>query len=356
MPRRLKKKKRRGQRDLSQEFQEWTFEVGVDDHGNRLDKFLHQRLNWRSRRGIQNLVAEEGAVQVVPGKDPQQATIGQLRDSLKLRTGQNVLVRQPNPTPPPDAPIGPDPSDLEVVYEDPWLLAVNKPPHISVHPSHGHLTGSLIHLIHERHRAVWGETEDMPTLCHRLDRETSGVLLTAKTQFSRTQVGMQFEARAIKKTYQALVVGEIHGESGTIEEPIGRALNSTVRLRMGVRKDGEGSPSLTEWQVFDRAPGYTLVELKPHTGRTHQLRVHMEHLGHPIVGDKLYMGGDEVFVRSVEKQMTDLDRNFLEMDRQALHNWKLEIEHPESDEPLLLEAPLYHDIGEFLAKLKQGNC
>jgi 23S rRNA pseudouridine1911/1915/1917 synthase len=352
MPRRLKKKKRRGQRDLSQEFQEWTFEVGVDDHGNRLDKFLHQRINWRSRRGIQHLVAEEGAVQVVAGKDPQQATIGQLRDSLKLRTGQYVLVRQPNPTPPPDAPIGPDPSDLEVVYEDPWLLAVNKPPHISVHPSHGHLTGSLIHLIHERHRAVWGETEDMPTLCHRLDRETSGVLLTAKTQFSRTQVGMQFEARDIKKTYQALVVGDVDGESGTIEEPIGRALDSSVRLRMGVRNDGEGSPSLTEWQVLDRAPGYTLVELKPHTGRTHQLRVHMEFLGHPIVGDKLYMGGDEVFVRAVEKQMTDLDRDFLEMDRQALHNWKLEINHPESGEELLLEAPLYQDIGDYLAAVR----
>ncbi|NQU49337.1 MAG: RluA family pseudouridine synthase [Planctomycetes bacterium] len=355
MPRRLKKKKRQGQRDLSQEFQEWTFEVGADEHGNRLDKFLHQRIRWRSRQGIQNLVAEEGAVQVVPGKDPQQATIGLLRVSLRLRTGQFVMVRQPNPKPPPDAPIGPDPSNLEVVYEDPWLLAVNKPPHISVHPSHGHLTGSLIHLIHERHRAVWGETEDMPTLCHRLDRETSGVLLTAKTQFSRTQVGMQFEAREINKTYQALVVGEMQQESGVIELPIGRALNSSVRLRMGVREDGEGSASKTVWQVLDRAPGHTLVKLEPHTGRTHQLRVHMEALGHPIVGDKLYLGGDDVFVRSVEHGLTDLDREFLQMDRQALHNWKLEISHPESGEATLLEAPLYHDIADFLAALKADS-
>ena len=163
---------------------------------------------------------------------------------------------------------------------------------------------------------------------------------------------MQFESREIKKTYQALVVGEMKENGGVINSAIGPALDSTVRLRQGVRDDGEGSPSETAWKVLDRVPGYTLVKLEPHTGRTHQLRVHLASLGHPIVGDKLYMGGDDVFVRSVERQLTDLDREFLQMDRQALHNWKLEILHPESGELILLEAPLYHDIGEFLGQVK----
>jgi len=351
MPRDRAKKRRRGQRDLSATMQEWRYEVGVDDHGVRLDKFLAARIRWRSRRGVQDLVAEEGAVEVVPGKDPQQATIGALRDSLKLRTGQEVVVRQPNPQPEQPEIIGADPGELEVLYEDRYLLAVNKPPHISVHPSRGHLTGSLIHLIHERHRSLYGETEDMPTLCHRLDRETSGVLLTAKDQVSRTRVGRQFEAREIDKTYQALVVGEIEGESGVMDQPLGKALDSEVRLKMGVRTDDDGLASRTEWRVLRRLPGYTLVELRPLTGRQHQLRVHLAELGHPIVGDKLYMGDEQIFIRSVSEGLTQADRDFLEMDRQALHNWKLAIQHPFTGEKLELEAPLFCDIDERVTEL-----
>ncbi|MCH2100849.1 MAG: RluA family pseudouridine synthase, partial [Planctomycetes bacterium] len=259
MSRERNKKRRRGQRDLSAAVQEWSYEVGIDEHGARLDKFLAQRIRWRSRRGIQELIAEDGAVEIFPGKDPQQATIGALRDSLKLRAGQEVVVQQPNPQPEQLEVIGSDPGELEVVYEDDHLLAVNKPPNISVHPSRGHLTGSLIHLIHERHRTIYGETEDMPTLCHRLDRETSGVLLTAKDQISRTRVGKQFEARTIDKTYLALVRGEMAGESGVMDQPLGKAIGSEVRLKMGVREDGEGLLSQTEWQVARRLPGHTLV-------------------------------------------------------------------------------------------------
>lgn len=338
--------RRRGQRDLSAPLQEWRFEVGADEHGARLDKFLAQRIRWRSRRGIQDLIAEADAVEVLPGKDPQQATIGALRDSLKLRGGQEVVVRQPNPQPEQPKVLGADPGELEVVYEDEYLLAVNKPPNISVHPSHGHLTGSLIHMIHERHRALYGETVDMPTLCHRLDRETSGVLLTAKDQVSRTRMGQQFERRSIDKTYLALVVGELAKESGVMDQPLGKALESEVRLKMGVRDAADGLPSRTEWKVVRRLPGYTLVELHPLTGRQHQLRVHLAALGHPIVGDKLYMGDEQIFIRSVSDGITEADRAFLMMDRQALHNWKLVVDHPFTGARLELEAPLFQDIVE----------
>lgn len=356
MPRERNKMRRRGQRDLSAAVQEWRYEVGVDEHGARLDKFLAQRIRWRSRRGIQELIAEEGAVEIVPGKDPQQATIGALRDSLKLRTGQEVVVRQPNPQPEQPAIIGADPGELEVVYEDEYLLAVNKPPNISVHPSRGHLTGSLIHLIHERHRSLHGETQDMPTLCHRLDRETSGVLLTAKDQVSRTRVGKQFEQRTIDKTYLALVVGEMKQEAGVIDLPLGKALGSEVRLKMGVREDGDGLPSKTEWQVARRLPGHTLVQLHPLTGRQHQLRVHLAALGHPIVGDKLYMGDEQIFIRSVSDELTDEDRAFLVLDRQALHNWKLVVDHPFTGERLELVAPLFQDIQEQADSLADDDA
>jgi 23S rRNA pseudouridine1911/1915/1917 synthase len=346
MPRERKRMRRRGQRDLSAPLQEWRIEVGADEHGARLDKFLAQRIRWRSRRGIQDLIAEVDAVEVLPGKDPQRATIGALRDSLKLRAGQEVVVRQANPQQEQPKQLGADPGELEVVYEDEYLLAVNKPPKISVHPSHGHLTGSLIHMIHERHRALYGETEDMPTLCHRLDRETSGVLLTAKDQVSRTRMGQQFERRSIDKTYLALVVGELAKDAGVMEQPLGKALGSEVRLKMGVREDGDGLPSRTDWKVARRLPGYTLVELHPLTGRQHQLRVHMAALGHPIVGDKLYMGDEQIFIRSVSVGISDADRAYLMMDRQALHNWKLVVDHPFTGARLELLAPLFLDIAE----------
>lgn len=354
MARSRPRKKRRGQRDLSAELQEWRFEVGTDEHGTRLDKFLAARIRWRSRQGIQDLIGEEGAVEVLPFKDPQQATLGALRDSLKLRTGQEVVLRQPNPLQPAtgigagDGDLDADPGELTVLYEDQWVLAVDKPPHISVHPSRGHLTGSLIHLIHERHRAIWGETEDMPTLCHRLDRETCGVLLTAKDQLSRTRVGRQFEKRTIDKTYQAIVVGEMEQDEGVIDLPLGKALASEVRLKMGVREDDGGQPSVTEWNVLRRIPGYTLVQLHPLTGRQHQLRVHLAALGHPIVGDKLYLGDESVFIRSLNDELDEKDRAFMQMDRHALHNSSLTIEHPFHGQRLTIEAPLAEDMGAFL--------
>ncbi|MCX8229407.1 MAG: RluA family pseudouridine synthase [Planctomycetota bacterium] len=341
LPKKRILKKRQGQRDMSAGVHKLRYEVGDNEHGARLDVFIACRISWRSRRGVQEWIAE-GMVEVLSHKDPQQAPLGAIRDGLKLRTGQEVIVTQVNPAPLPDAPVGPDPGDLEIVFEDKWLVAVNKPPHINVHPSHGHLTGSLIHLVHERHRSVWGETEDMPTLCHRLDRETSGVVLCAKDQLGRTRIGRQFEARSIDKTYLALVEGDVAEESGVIEAALGKDIHAEVRLKMAVVEDG--LPSKTEWKVEKRLSGKTLLRVHPLTGWQHQLRVHLASIGHPIVGDKLYFGGDSVFIRGVEGCLTDADRDFLQMDRQALHNWRLEIEHPYTGKRLRLEAPLFQDI------------
>ncbi len=343
------RKRRRGQRDLSLPYQEWRFEVGSPEHGQRLDGFLAGRLDWRSRAGIKRLI-EDGAVEVLPHKDPQKAAVGRMRSGLRLRWGQEVVVRL-------DAPgaedhvepiAGEDPTDLEVVYEDEHLLAVNKAPGLNVHPSHGHLLDSVIQRIHVRHTALYGKTRDMPTLCHRLDRETTGLILAAKDQLSRTRLGRQFEARSVQKAYLALVEGVLDKEEGVIDFPLGKDLDSEVRLKIGVRKEQEGWPSVTQWKVGKRLPQRTLLELYPKTGRQHQLRVHLAAIGHPIVGDKLYRGGDALFLRHIRKELTSEDKNLLDMTHQALHSWKLSFEHPMTGEAMELEAPLWPTIQQAL--------
>ena len=360
---RPEKMRRRGQRDLSLPYQEWRFEVGTPEHGQRLDAFLAERMEWGSRTRVQGYI-ERGAVSVAPGKDPQQAPIGKLKTGLKLRVGQEVLVRleapgaksgeaaAPGASAPDEGGLPPSPPiELVVVHEDEQLVAVSKPPGIAVHPSHGHLTGSLIHHIHQRHRALHGTTEDMPTLCHRLDRETTGLVLAAKDQLSRTRVGRQFEARTVKKAYLALVEGEIAEEEGVIDLPLGKALTSAVRLKIGVREDGDGQPSVTRWRVNRHLDGRTLVELYPETGRQHQLRVHLAAIGHPIVGDKLYLGGDDMFIRhvSADAELGPEDYARLGLEHQALHSWKLAFEHPFTGAPMELEAPLWPSIAALVA-------
>ncbi len=349
------KKRRRGQRDLSLPFQELRFEVGTPDHGRRLDAFLVEALEWGSRTRVRTYI-EEGMVEVLAHKDPQRATIAGMKVGLKLRVGQEVVVQLPQPGASvaqravaaleDEVEQSDEAAALEVIYEDDQIIAVSKPPGVSVHPSHGHLTGSLIHLIHERHRALYGTTEDMPTLCHRLDRETTGLVVAAKDQLSRSRMGRQFESRTVKKAYLALVDGEIAEEEGLINMPLGKALGSEVRLKIGPRHDEDGLHAETAWKVRRHLDGRSLVELYPHTGRQHQLRVHMAEIGHPIIGDKLYYGGDDVFIRHVspDSELLPEDYEALGLEHHALHSWKLAFEHPFTGASMKLEAPLWPTI------------
>jgi len=365
MPRpRPERKRRRGQRDLSLPFQEWRFEIGAPEVGQRLDGFLAGRLDWRSRTGVQELI-EEGVVEVLPHKDVQQAPVGRIRTGLKLRLGQEVVVRVDRPGaaergPAPEAACGEDPTTLQIVFEDEQIIAVNKEPKLNVHPSHGHLVDSVLHRLHLRHNALYGETQDVPTLCHRLDRETTGLLLAAKTQLSRSRLGREFEGRRVRKAYLALVEGLMEQDEGRLALALGRDYGSEVRLRIGTRPDdaADALPAATRWKVRERLPqtplphgpprDLTLVELYPETGRQHQLRVHLAELGHPILGDKLYLGGDEVFLRSLRHELTAEDHARLGLDHQALHSWKLAFEHPFTGEDLQLEAPLWPSIRALL--------
>jgi 23S rRNA pseudouridine1911/1915/1917 synthase len=204
--------------------------------------------------------------------------------------------------------------------------------------------------VHERQRLEEGDSSYPPTLCHRLDRETSGLVLFARNRSARAEISRQFEELAVRKSYLALVEGELDEGEGTIRLPLGRDPRSRVEIKKGVRKDLDGRPAVTAWRVRQRLSGRTLVELHPRTGRQHQLRAHLAAIGHPIVGDKLYHGGDDLFLRSLEGDLSPEDLASLGHDRQALHAWRLGLQHPATGEPLDLEAPLWPDIAELLAR------
>jgi 23S rRNA pseudouridine1911/1915/1917 synthase len=338
----------RGQRDMSLDVHEWRFEVGRPDHGERLDGFLRERLSWRSRSRLRAAV-EEGAVEVLAHKDPQRAELGRLRAGLRLRAGQEVVVRLPAP----QAEEGAgrrtfEPSEIPVVYEDEHLLAVNKPPQLNVYPTRRHRAGSLIELVHQRERD--SESPGIPpSPCHRLDRETSGLLLFSRNRPTRVELQRQFEEREVEKSYLALVEGEIEGDEGCIDRPIERDTESKVEIRGRAVEGGGGQPAVTRWRVRERLEGRTLVELFPETGRQHQLRIHLATLGHPIVGDKLYLGGDDVFLRWLEDALTPEDEERLGLSHQALHAARLTFVHPESGKTTL-EAPLWEDMETLLAR------
>lgn len=348
------RKQPRGQRDMSLPVQEWRFEVGAPDHGSRIDTFLCRHVKWRSRTSLQRALAER-RVEILPFKNPQSASVGRLRPSRRLRRGQEVVVRL-------DAAYAESgdglqawsSADLTILYEDDHILAVDKPPHLSVYPSRRHRTGSLIEHVHARHREQNGESQYSPTLCHRLDRETSGLVLFAKDRIARANLSFQFEKREVNKTYLALVVGEMSTEKGRIELPIGPDRNSSVEIKKGVCRPPAGQPASTVWKVRRRLTGRTLVELRPETGRQHQLRVHMAAIGHPILGDKLYLGGDDLFLSCLEGTVIVEEDEILGLGRQALHAWRLELTHPATGEGLRLEAPLRSDISDLLGDRAVG--
>lgn len=346
--RQRQRKAPRGQRDMSQAEHEWRFEVGSPDHGRRLDSFLSDRLSWRSRQRIKHAIEGE-RVEVLPFKDKGPAAMPRLRSSMRLRVGQEVVVRLPAP----QAEVGDAGAAaeaVEVIYEDGNLLAVNKPPRRNVYPSHRHRTNSLIEWVHLRHRQEYGASGYFPTPCHRLDRETSGLVLFAKNREVRAELSDLFKQRGLRKLYLALVVGSPVDDQGVISDALGSDASSTVDMKVHVREDGR--PAVTGWKVRRRLGRHSLLELEPKSGRRHQLRAHLASRGHPIVGDKLYGGGEDLFLRSLDGRLTSDDHEELELDRQALHAWRLEFRLKCLAASFAFEAPLPADLARRIDDLE----
>ncbi len=323
------------------------FRESPADFEIRLDAFLRHHLSWRSRTSVQRLI-HEGFV-LVEHRPPELGgertpAREERRAGERLRHGERVTVIIPEEHR--IEPIADVPGALVVLYEDETALAVDKPPGLSVHPGGRHLSDSLIQRVHARYRSG-GAGEAVPIrLCHRLDRETSGVLLLGKGDLSHRKLRKQFERREIEKAYLAIVRGEPEDERGRVELPLGTARASTVRLKVTVRTDG--APSLTEWRVIERRRGCALVLCRPVTGRQHQIRVHLAAIGHPLVGDKLYGGAEDFFLRGARGELTHRDLAELELPRHALHAHRLAWRSPFDLARREVESPLPYDLRSFL--------
>lgn len=335
---------------MSAAVEEHRFVVGAPEEGQRLDAFLAAKLKWRSRGRLRELV-EEGCVALYESEGGATDR-RRVKPSVRLRRLQEVVLRL-------DATsrLAPESADVpvQIVYEDADLLALDKGPGISIYPNQRHRSGSLIERVHRQVRESrqlprLGDLDDdwMPTPCHRLDRDTSGLVVLAKNPEARAALGLQFEERTLQKTYVAAVSGLPVKDSGTIDAPLGPAAGSEVELRMAVRADGQSA--LTEWRCLARGNDASLLELSPRTGRQHQLRAHLESIGHPILGDRLYLGGNDVFLRSLDDALTEDDQALLRAPRQALHALRLRFVHPRSQKEVELTAPVWPDIVELLVR------
>lgn len=305
----------------------FRYRVRTEEAGRRLDIVLAARLDGPSRSAVAGAI-RNGAV-VVDGRIR--------KPGYAVRPGEVIHGSLPQP-PPADA--APEAIALDILYEDENLLVINKPAGMVVHPSAGHASGTLVNglLYHYPQMEKQRDGEILrPGIVHRLDKDTSGCLVIAKSGRTRLLLQEQFRARSIRKTYLALVVGRVAGESGRIDSPVGR--HPRDRKKMSIFSH-RGRPALTLWRVRRRFDGATLLELDLKTGRTHQIRVHLASVGHPVAGDPLYGG-----CRRLSGTPLQAAR------RQMLHAWRLAFTHPLEGRPVSVTAPLPPDMRESLQAL-----
>ncbi len=307
-----------------------SFSVAHEEAGLRLDRYLAVHFPQLSRTCLQELV-DGGRVRVRGVA---------CKRSHRVETGDTVEIEIPAPTAPG---VEPEAIALEVLYEDDDLAVVNKPAGMIVHPGAGAAAGTLVGaLLHRfgRLSSVGGPMR--PGIVHRLDKGTSGALVIARNDEAHRRLVEEFQDRTVEKTYVALLHGRLKDGAGKIDLPVARDLRR--RTRMTARRR-EGRPAHTEWRVLERLGGFTLVEARLHTGRTHQLRVHFAALGHPVVGDTLY--GAPRVARAGAATLEPLGRNFL-------HAARLRFIHPRSGQPVTVRAPLPKELRAYLERLRHA--
>jgi 23S rRNA pseudouridine1911/1915/1917 synthase len=289
----------------------------------RLDRYLASELPRFSRTRLQHLI-RQGFVSL-NGKPA--------RPNDHVRAGDRIEVTEP---PAEKARNQPEPIPLDILFEDSDLLVINKAAGLVVHPGAGHREHTLVNaLLHHCPTLSGIGGEERPGIVHRLDKETSGCLVVAKSDVAHRGLSAQFAARVVEKVYLALAAGKLRKGSGVIQAEIGR--HPVQRQRMTIARS-RGRTAKTEYRVVGSGDNATLVECRLHSGRTHQIRVHLHHLGHPVLGDKIYA--------------PKLAKNF---PRQMLHAWKLGFRHPRTDEWKIFEAPVPDDFEEALKSVGVSN-
>ena len=317
-------------------------ELTVDsaEAGTRIDIFLAEKLPAYSRVQLRKLI-HAGSVEV-DGRP--------VKASFRLRPEHRVRV-----TALPVPQDGPRPENipLDVLYEDEHLAAINKPPAMVVHPGKGHWKGTLTSALayrFEQLSSVGGPTR--PGVVHRLDRDTSGVIVVAKSDRAHMRLAAQFEARTVEKEYLAIVAGRLDRDRDVVDKPIG--VHPYQREKMAIRDNHQTTRNAsTFYEVMERFPtrGFAIVRVLPKTGRTHQIRVHLAHIGAPVLCDRLYGGRSQI----TRGELVGSDDSTVLLARQALHAYRLKLAHPQSGEPLELIAPLAADMQAVADELRRAS-
>ncbi|MDF1591666.1 MAG: RluA family pseudouridine synthase [Desulfobacterales bacterium] len=308
----------------------FTIVVDAIDAGKRLDVLIAARLSHHSRSFIAHLIAD-GRIQV-------QGRI--MKPGYRAKSGDRVEGIIPPPEPPT---FSPEPIPIDILFEDEALIVINKQPGLVVHPSPGHGSGTLVNAL-LYHCPTLGSIggKIRPGIVHRLDKDTSGVLVVAKNDAAHHDLAGQFKSRKVQKHYLALVHGPVKADSGTMAFSIGR--HPVDRKKMSTRsRKARGAE--TRWKVKERFDGATLLDLDLKTGRTHQIRVHCAAIGHPVVGDAVYGGGRRL-------ELSGKGKSALKAARQMLHAQCLQFTHPADDRPMSFEAPLPADMAELIEALR----
>ncbi len=313
---------------------DFSHTVSQSDHGTRVDLFLSRHHSDLSRSRIQALI-RDGWVRV---------NDSETKPSHQLKAGDRVSLTVPKPSVPK---LSPEEVPFSVVFEDPWVIVLDKPPGIVVHPAPGHSSGTLVHGLLNYCSDLSGIGGSLrPGIVHRLDKDTSGLMLVAKNDMAHQGLAQQFQAGNIKKEYVALIHGIPAHESGTIDLPISR--HRVRRKEMAVSTTG-GRNALTLWRkIADCKEGFSLLSITIKTGRTHQIRVHFSHLGHPIVGDTVYGQGPNALKRRFLKHNPEL---VFAVTRQMLHAARIGFVHPKEKVYMEFESPFPEDMQKVLSAL-----
>lgn len=322
-------------------------EAGTEEHqhhvrkrivGRRLDKYLHGRYPRISRTLLQKYIKQG------------QVTVNGMPSKASYEPAAGDLIRIVLPPPPPNRVI-PEDIPIDIIYEDQWVIAINKQSGMVCHPAHGTQTGTVANAVaHHAHTLSHGDDPFRPGIVHRLDKNTTGVLLIAKTDEAHWRIALQFERRTIRKQYFAICEGRVGLDGDIINKPLAPHPETTQRMVMpsaSPPRQAMFKEAITEYRVNTRYRGFTTVDLFPKTGRTHQLRVHMSSIGHPLVGDALYGG------RSIsERDLSGTGSGEPLIEFQSLHARRLELVHPIRERPLVLEAPLSPQLARIVELLE----
>jgi 23S rRNA pseudouridine1911/1915/1917 synthase len=314
---------------------EMVYVVNGDEAGQRVDVFLSRQLSGCSRSNLKTLIVA-GRV-LINGLA--------VKPSYEIRTGDCISVRLPSPEHPDR--LNPQAMTLDILYEDQDIVVINKAPGMVVHPGAGHAEGTLVHglLAHCPRLATQGAPL-RPGIVHRLDQYTSGALVVAKSDVAYLDLINQFKHHTVEKHYLAMVYGRLPQPAGQVRTLLGR--HPADRKKMAVL-EGKGREAVTRWQVEKAWEEITLLRVTIETGRTHQIRVHLSHLQHPVVGDATYGGGKRKARLLKLEGLRDLIVN---IDRQMLHAEVLAFSHPRTHEPLTFKAPLADDFALLLRRLE----